>query len=105
MTGEEQKKIAAFLGIGTDEMLEKYCVTKPVRTEMKVVDGHCIFYGNDGLCMIHPVKPFNCRRWPLHPSILDDPGAWEAIRKDCPGFSEDASWEDVCSLVRKNAFV
>jgi Fe-S-cluster containining protein len=101
MNSEEEKRIAEFLGLHVDEMLAEYCVLKPGRTEMKVVDGHCIFYGDDGLCRIHAVKPFDCRRWPLHPGILGDRNAWEAIRKDCPGFSEDASWEDVCRLVRE----
>lgn len=100
MNEEEKVNIAEFLKVSVEEMLERYCVIKPGRTEMKVVDGHCIFYGDDGLCMIHEVKPFNCRRWPLHPGILGDVNAWEAIRKDCPGFAHDASWEEVCSLVK-----
>ncbi len=83
-------------------MKEKFLLTKGNRTEMKVIDGHCIFYGNDGLCKIHPVKPFHCRQWPLHPSILGDPNAYEAIKKDCPGFRDDASYEEICQLVLQN---
>jgi len=81
--------------------MERYCVQKKGRVEMKVVDGHCIFYGEDGLCMIHDVKPFQCRRWPLHPGILGDESAWRAIKADCPGFSEDVEYEDVCRFVRE----
>lgn len=99
MSDEEQVEIAGFLGVSTETLLNDYCVIKPGRVEMRVVEGHCIFYGDNGLCAIHPVKPFNCRRWPLHPSIKSDISAWNAIKKDCPGFSEDASWEDVCELV------
>ncbi len=101
LTPEEQSRIAGYLSLDLEGFLDGYCVVKEKRTEMKVVDGHCIFYGQDGLCGIHPVKPFQCRRWPLHPSILGDEAAWEAIRADCPGFSEDARYEDVCRLVRK----
>lgn len=69
---------------------------------MKIEDGHCIFYGNDGLCMIHEVKPFHCRQWPLHPSILGDQGAWEAIKSDCPGFDPDMTYSEACDLVKNS---
>ncbi len=103
MTPDEQIRIAKFLGLSVDELLERYGVIKGNRVEMKVVDGHCIFYGDDGLCMIHAVKPFQCRRWPLHPSILGDEAAWRAIKADCPGFAEDAEYDDVCRLVKERA--
>ncbi len=103
LTQEEVERIASHLGLSEAALLEQYLVRKGKRTEMKTVDGHCIFYGEDGLCSIHPVKPFHCRRWPLHPSILDDEGAWEAIRADCPGFSKQATYQEVCALVKKEA--
>ncbi len=103
ITPGERAAIADFLGISQSLLLERYCVEKKGRTEMKVTGGHCIFYGDDGLCMIHPVKPFQCRRWPLHPGILDDESAWRAIKADCPGFDENAEYEEVCRLVREKA--
>ena len=99
VTEEEQEAIAAFLNLSRAELTDMYLLAKAHCTEMKVIDGHCIFYGKDGLCAIHPVKPFHCRRWPLHPSILADEAAWKAIRADCPGFREDATYEEVCSLI------
>ena len=104
LSKDEQKRVGAFLGLERDILFERYLVKKGNRVEMKVVNGHCIFYGDDGLCQIHPVKPFHCRRWPLHPSILHDEGAWLAIKKDCPGFKDDASWEDVKDLIRKAGY-
>ncbi len=101
MSPDEQKRIAGYLSLSLGDFLDKFCVRKGRRVEMRVVDGHCIFYGDDGLCTIHPVKPFHCRRWPLHPSILNDSAAWEAIRRDCPGFSEQATYEQVCNLIRE----
>ncbi len=99
MTLDEQARIADFLGMTTEELLERYCRVRGNRVEMRVVEGHCVFYGDDGLCRIHRVKPFHCRRWPLHPAILGDQGAWEAIKADCPGFKEGVTWEDVCGLI------
>jgi len=100
LSQDEQEGIARFLGITMDELFERYLVRKGSRVEMQVRDGHCIFYGEDGLCQIHPVKPFHCRRWPLHPSILNDENAWLAIKADCPGFRKDASYREVVRLVR-----
>ncbi|WP_258539222.1 YkgJ family cysteine cluster protein [Dissulfurirhabdus thermomarina] len=103
LTPGEQAAMARFLGMETGAFLAAYCVERPGRVEMRVVDGHCVFYGDDGLCRVHPVKPSHCRRWPLHPSILGDRGAWEAIRADCPGFDPDATYEEVCEQVRREA--
>ena len=100
VSSEEIEKGAEYLGLTVKEYKLKYCLEKHKRIEMKIVDGHCIFYGEDGLCAIHPVKPFHCRQWPLHPSILADENAWQAIKSDCPGFSEEASYQDVCKLIR-----
>lgn len=101
VSAREQGAIADFLGLSLEDLVSRYLNPKKECTEMKIRDGHCIFYGNDGLCMIHPVKPFHCRRWPLHPSILQDEAAWKAIRRDCAGFREDASYEQVCALVEE----
>jgi Fe-S-cluster containining protein len=97
----DQKAIASFLGLTVTDFLQKFCIKKGNRIEMKIVDGHCIFYGDDGLCKIHEVKPFQCKRWPLHPSILKDRRAWNAIKADCPGFDKNARYEDVCELVKR----
>lgn len=97
----EQQRIADRLGISVSELLERYCVVLKNRVEMKIVDGHCIFYGADGRCQIHEVKPFPCKQWPLHPSILGDPKAWEAIYKDCPGFKKGLTYEEVSEWLKQ----
>ncbi len=103
VTDEEQRNMAAFLGISLNQLRKDYLVIGTGSISMKIVDGHCIFYRADGLCHIHPVKPFHCKRWPLHPSILADEAAWKAIKADCPGFSPDITWEQAKMLVRKHA--
>ncbi len=100
VTEEEQERMSRYLGMGLEAFKNEYLVNGKGPTSMKIVDGHCIFYGEDGLCKVHPVKPFHCKRWPLHPSILEDENAWLAIKSDCPGFSEDMTWEQAKELVR-----
>ncbi|HHI98069.1 MAG TPA: YkgJ family cysteine cluster protein [Thermodesulfatator atlanticus] len=100
LSPEEQEQIASYLGLKLEEFLEKYTVKRGRRVEMKTVAGHCIFYQEkESLCLIHPVKPFHCKQWPLHPSILKDRESFEIIRRTCPGFSPEASWEDVKKLL------
>jgi len=105
LTPEEQTRVAEFLGLTKEELFQKYLIYNGNRVEMKIVDGHCIFYGKDNLCKIHPVKPFHCRRWPLHPSILNDENAWLAIKADCPGFRKDATYEEVVTLICSRSFL
>jgi len=101
LSAEEITRIAAFLGISVEDLFRKYLVKKGKRVEMRTVEGHCIFYEpGESLCRIHAVKPEHCRRWPLHPSILKDPESFEIIRASCPGFREDARWEEVCEALR-----
>ena len=100
LSPEEQERIASYLGLSLSDFLERYTVLRGKRVEMKTVNGHCIFYDEEeSLCKIHPVKPFHCRQWPLHPSILKDPESFEIIRRTCPGFSPKATWEDVKQLL------
>jgi hypothetical protein len=102
LSEEEQIRIASYLGMEPADFLQKLCVQKGKRIEMRIKDGHCVFLGQENLCAIHPVKPFHCRQWPLHPGILNDPNAWEAIKSDCPGFDSAATYEMACDLVRSN---
>ncbi len=101
LTDEEVADIRDFLGVSIDELFSFYLIKNGKRTEMKVVDGHCIFFNREGLCSIHPVKPHHCRVWPIHPSILNDENAWLAIKADCKGFLRDATFEEAKELVKR----
>jgi len=59
----------------------------------------CIFYGDNGLCRIHPVKPFDCRHWPLHPSILGDEAPSESSR----GLSQVRQRQELKGCLRARA--
>jgi Fe-S-cluster containining protein len=100
LSPEEQKRIARYLDLSLEEFLSRYTVRRGKRVEMKTISGHCIFYDEEeSLCRIHPVKPSHCRQWPLHPSILRDEESFEIIRRTCPGFAKDATWEEIKKLL------
>ena len=102
LSPEEQERIAAFLELSLEDFLSTYTVRRGKRVEMKTVNGHCIFYDEEeSLCRIHPVKPFHCRQWPLHPSILRDAESFEIIRRTCPGFAPEATWEEIKAFFEK----
>jgi len=64
---EEISVAADFLGLSEQAFIEKYLEehalpsSASVALAPKMVSGRCIFQKN-GLCEIHPVKPYECRK-------------------------------------------
>ena len=75
--------MVAYFKIDEKEVIKKYLRVTGKVIQMQVENGHCIFY-HDG-CSIHPARPWRCRQWPLHPSILTDTANFSAIKDSCPG--------------------
>jgi hypothetical protein len=86
--------MVAYLRLPLAEVSEKYLRITGNVVQMKIVDGHCIFY-RDG-CMIHPGRPWRCGQWPLHPSIMGDKSNLSAIRDSCPGIDKSLAYDDFC---------
>ncbi len=96
---EDQERMIAALGMPREEVAEKYWRITGSCVQMKVVDGHCIFY-KDG-CSVHPGRPGRCRQWPLHEAILLDETNFNIIRESCPGIDQDVSYARFCELVKE----
>lgn len=72
---EEQRAMAAYLGIGLEEFQRLY--TRPPEIAEHAAAGDlwlrdqpgpeqaCIFLGPDNSCRVHPVKPQKCKDFPL----------------------------------------
>lgn len=86
------RRMVDFLGMDEEEVARKYWRRTGDIIQMKIVDGHCIFY-KEG-CTVHTGKPWRCKQWPLHPSILMDEANFMAIRESCPGISRDLTYEE-----------
>ena len=91
---DDQERMIRHLGMERDEVARKYWRKTDNTIQMKIVDGHCIFYDNG--CTIHAGKPWRCTQWPLHLSILEDQGNFEIIKKSCPGINRELSYDDFC---------
>jgi hypothetical protein len=90
--------MASFLHLPVDEVKEKYLRVSNSVVQMKIVDGHCIFF--NGGCTIHTGKPWRCTQWPLHPSILHDKNNFETIKSSCPGIAKNMGYEEFCDKLK-----
>ncbi|MFH1216240.1 MAG: YkgJ family cysteine cluster protein [Pseudomonadota bacterium] len=93
------QRMVDYLKMPVDEVKKKFLRVIGNVVQMKIVDGHCIFFDNG--CTIHPGKPWRCTQWPLHPSILADPANFQAISTSCPGINTDLGYEEFCRIFSK----
>lgn len=92
---EELSAIAAFLGTSAESLARTSCETRIGKLSIKSgPDGFCVFFDQEHLCLIHPVKPRPCCQWPFYPALLKDKETWEEARDACPGINPHASHED-----------
>lgn len=86
----EEKKIAEFLGMELDAMREKYEIVENAMNTSKVP---CRFLDENNKCIIHPVKPGNCSKWPWIRANNELRGQ-EPNAKRCPGIilEDDPTW-------------
>ena len=65
---EELEPAANYLGVSEDDFVARFCeehLEDDVRTfspARKPGKPECIFLDSKGLCEIHPVKPYECRK-------------------------------------------
>lgn len=102
LTPYDQQRMADALGMTIDEVREKYWRVTGKVVQMKVIDGHCIFY-DEALkgCTVHEGRPERCREWPLHPSILADKNNYTTIVDSCPGLNAELGYEEFCRVLEK----
>lgn len=86
LTDEDISAIADYLGLAEPDFIERYCRLQRNRRGLSLIDapdGACIMLRPDG-CFIQPVKPRQCRDFPLKWNF---PG-WE---QRCPGAGKSAT--------------
>ena len=101
VTQKDIGRIAAFLGVSTASFKKLYTRTGDTR-KLRLLkmrpqpssedEEDCIFLdrSSDGaICLIHEVKPSQCRAWPFWPDALKSRTAWEAAGKHCCGIDRD----------------
>ena len=96
---DDQRRMVQALGLSREEVRERYWRVTGSVVQMKVVDGHCIFY--DQGCTVHQGRPWRCAQWPLHPSMLSDQNNFETIKASCPGINQEISYQEFCRILRE----
>ncbi len=95
----DQKRMVEALGIPREEVRNKYWRVTGNVVQMKIVDGHCIFY--DKGCTVHLGRPWRCAQWPMHPSMIADENNYKTISESCPGLNKEISYEDFCRIFKE----
>jgi len=94
----DQNNMIEALGEPRQEVSDKYWRITGNVVQMKIVDGHCVFYENG--CRVHKGRPWRCGQWPLHPSILSDENNFHTIAESCPGIKVDVGYEEFCRILK-----
>ncbi len=94
---DDVERMVAFLRLPLEEVKRKYLRESNNVIQMKIVDGHCVFY-RDG-CTIHTGKPWRCTEWPLHQSMLSDEANFSAIKDSCRGLNKTISYSEFCEIL------
>lgn len=95
----DKQRMCDTLGKSFEEVANQFLRITNGVVQMKVVDGHCIFF-EEG-CKVHTGRPWRCGEWPLHPSILDDENNFITISESCPGINVDIGYEEFCKILRR----
>ena len=88
----------AVLGLRREEVEERFWRITGKEVQMQTRDGHCIFYAPEIGCTVHEGRPWRCRQWPLHPSMLADENNFQTIVDSCPGLKKGLHYEDFCRI-------
>jgi hypothetical protein len=95
-------RLAEFLKITRQEVIEKYCRKIAGRLSLNEFrnprDGgyDCVFLKEQGSrrsCTIYPVRPLQCRTWPFWTSNLQSPQSWKFAGRKCPGMDQGKSFD------------
>ena len=93
VTAAEHEAMAAHLGLSPDDFAARYLVATPLGPQLASRSGSCALQA-EGLCRVHPVKPFICRQWPFLPALLVNPDELEHAKGACPGINPACTHEE-----------
>ena len=83
---DELAAIADFRGEEVEEVRGLYTRLAHRGTTLREkLNGDCVFYDRAAGCTIYPVRPKQCRTWPLWESNLRTPETWQKTCQVCPG--------------------
>jgi len=88
------------LGLSEEELIKKYLRVSGNRVQMKTINGHCVFYDDQKGCKVHTGRPWRCKQWPLHPSIIADDSNFLTIAESCPGIQNELEYIEFVKVLK-----
>lgn len=98
LDARDQERMIQVLGLSREETAQRYWRITGAVVQMQVRDGHCIFYEPDQGCTVHEGRPWRCRQWPMHPSMLSDENNYRTIVESCPGLNKTLSYNEFAAI-------
>jgi uncharacterized protein len=96
----DQERMMQVLGLSREEIQERFWRVTGSVVQMQTRDGHCIFFDPEIGCAVHEGRPWRCRQWPLHPSMLADETNYRTITESCPGLKKEPGYEHFCCIFK-----
>ena len=88
LTENDLKQTAKHLGMSPCDFEAKYVYRTRNLLRLRKPRGSQCHFLEEGGCVIHPVKPVQCRLFPWWPELVEDRRAWNAAAKTCPGIGK-----------------
>ena len=92
VTRNDIARIAEYLGRPDGKLGKEH--VRPVGFRHSLTEkpgGDCVFLKREGgrsYCLIHPVRPTQCRTWPFWSENLRSGEAWNSAAGTCPGMNQ-----------------
>jgi Fe-S-cluster containining protein len=108
ISDEEISRLAEYLKLTTDQVIERYCRKIGGRLSLKehrspAGQYDCIFLQEikvpggknrppqlKRICTVYSVRPLQCRTWPFWDGLLASKQNWESAKARCPGIDAGA---------------
>lgn len=90
LTEADLTRIAGHLGLDQLQFERRFVYRTRHQRRLRKPRGksrQCPFL-QDSRCSIHPVKPVQCRLFPLWPELVSDRSAWRETARWCPGIGQ-----------------
>jgi len=88
LTAKNIDEMSRFLGLTPDAFYESFCrKNEDGNVILTMKDGHCNFLENNR-CIVYPVRPAQCRAWPILSEHLNDTYWNGVLREFCPGIGQ-----------------
>lgn len=82
-------RVARFLDMDEEEFRQRYVYSTKHRIRLRKPRGReCPFLLEDKGCQVHPVKPTQCRVFPLWPELIEDKRELSQTSRWCPGIGK-----------------